>query len=78
MHLRVLRRLVRRTYPREFLNLSRLGFLVKALGIALLGFFDADVDVDFDEGEGAVGVFGVGVEVAGGLAVGFVGGYEGG
>ena len=78
MHLRILRRLIRRTNPRELFNLARLGLLVQALGIALLGDVEGDVDEDFDEGEGRVGVLGVGVQFAGDLAVGFVGGDEGG
>ena len=78
MHLRILRRLIRRTNPRELFNLARLGLLVQALGIALLGDVEGDVDEDFDEGEGRVGVLGVGVQFAGYLAVGFVGGDEGG
>ena len=78
MHLRILRRLIRRTNPRELFNLARLGLLVQALGIALLGDVEGDVDEDFDEGQGRVGVFRVGVQFAGDLAVGFVGGDEGG
>ncbi len=78
MDLRILRRLVRRTDPRELLDLARSSFLVQTLGISLLGLLDGDVDEDFDEGERGVGVLGVGVQVAGDLAVGFVGGDEGG
>ena len=77
MHLRILRRLVRRTNPRELFDLPRASFLVQAFGIALLGFFYGDINEDFDEREGVFVVFGVGVEFAGDLAVGFVGGDEG-
>jgi hypothetical protein len=52
--------------------------LVQTLGIALLGLFDGNVDVDFDERERGFAVGGLFVEFAGGLAVGFVGGDEGG
>jgi hypothetical protein len=78
MNLRLLRRLVGRTDARELLYLARLGLLVQALGIALLGDVDGDVDEDFDEGERRVGVLGVGVELARDLAVGFVGADEAG
>ena len=73
MNLRILRSLIRRADTCELLDLTRHGFLVQALGISLCGFFDWDVDEYFDEGEGRVGVFGVGVELASDLVVGFVG-----
>jgi len=78
MHLRILRRLIRRTNSRELFDLPRASFLVQAFGIALLGFLDGHIDEDFDEGEGGFVVFGVSVEFAGDLAIGFVGGDEGG
>lgn len=78
MDLRILWRLVRGTDPRELLDLACSCLLVQTLGVALLGLFNGDVDEDFDEGERGVGVLGVGVEFAGELAVGFVGGDEGG
>jgi len=76
--LSLLRGLVRRTDSRELLDLSCASLLVKALGIALLGLFHWNVDEDFDEGKRRLGVLGVGVEVASELAVGGVGGDEGG
>lgn len=78
MNLRVLRSFVRCTDARELLDLASLGLLVETLGVTLLSLFDGDVDEDLDEGQRGVGVLGVGVEVAGDLAVGFVGGDEGG
>src|SRR6478609_3587006 len=51
MNLRILGRLVRRTDPRELLDLAGLGLFVEALGIALLRLLDGDVDEDFDEGQ---------------------------
>lgn len=77
VNLRVLRSLVRGTDARELLDLTSLGLLVETLGVTLLGFFDGDVNEDFDEGEWGVGVLGIGVKVAGDLAVGFVGRDEG-
>lgn len=63
----------------EVLDLAGAGLLVEALGVALLGDLDGDVDVDLDEGEGLVLAGAAdGVEVAGDLAVGAVGGDEGG
>jgi len=80
MHLRLLRSLIRRTDASKLLDLARPRFLIQTLGIPLLGFRDGDIDEDFDERErGVGGVFGDGgVEVAGELAVGGVGGDEGG
>ena len=74
----ILRRLVRRADARELLDLTRARFLVQTLGIALLGLLHGDVDEDLNEGQRRVGVLGVGVELARELAVGFVGGNEGG
>lgn len=79
MNLRILRLLVRRTDTRELLDLARPRLLIQTLGVTLLGLFDGDVDEDFDERErGFVSVGYVGVQFAREVAVGFVGGYEGG
>ena len=76
--LRLLGGLVGSTDAGKVLDDTGAGLLVETLGVALLGLFDGDVDVDFDEGQGSLGVFGLFVEFAGGLAVGFVRGDEGG
>lgn len=78
MNFWLLRRLIRGADTGEFFDLAGLGLLVETLGVALLGFLDGHVDENFDEGQRGVGVLGVGVEFAGELAVGFVGGDEGG
>lgn len=70
--------LIRRADARELLDLARAGLLVETLGVALLCFFYWDVDEDFNEGERGLGVLGVGVQVAGELAVGGVRRDEGG
>ena len=62
----------------ELLDLACSGLLVQALWISLLGLFHGDVDEDLDEWERGVGVGGVGVEFSCEVAVGFVGGDEGG
>lgn len=74
----LLRRLIRGADTGELFDLAGLGLLVETLGVALLGFLDGHVDENFDEGQRGVGVLGVGVEFAGELAIGFVGGDEGG
>jgi hypothetical protein len=76
--LRLLGGLVGSTDAGKVLDDSGASLLVQTLGIALLGLFDGNVDVDFDEGKGGFAVGGLFVEFAGGLAVGFVGGDEGG
>lgn len=59
------------------LTSARLG--VEALGVALLGDGEGNVNVDLDEGDGLVALLArLGVEVAGNLTVGAVGGDEGG
>lgn len=80
VNLRALGRLVWRRDAGELGDHTGTSLLVQALGITLLGDLDGDVDVDLDEREGFVVGAGVGgsVQVAGGLAVGFVGGDEGG
>ena len=75
---RLLGGLVGSTDAGKVLDDTGAGLLVETLGIALLGLFDGNVDVDFDEGQGSLCVFGLFVEFAGGLAVGLVGGDEGG
>ena len=76
--LRVLRSLVGRTDASELLDLTSASLLVQTLGVALLGLLDGDVNEDLDEGKRSLVVLGVGVEVAGNLTVGLVGGDEGG
>lgn len=70
--------LVRRADASELLDLARAGLLVKTLGVALLSLLNGNVNEDLDEGQGRLVVLGVGVEVTGNLAVGLVGGNEGG
>lgn len=60
----------------ELLNLSSSCLLVQTLGVTLLGLLNGDVDKDLDEGKWGVDVLGVGVEIAGELAVGLVWGDE--
>ena len=74
----VLRRLIRRADAGELWDLALPRLLVQALGVARLGDFKREVDEDLDEGEWGVFAGGHGVEVARLLAVGFVGGDEGG
>jgi hypothetical protein len=78
VNLRLLGGLVGSTDAGKVLDDTCASLLVQTLGIALLGLFDGNVDVDFDEGEGGFARGGLLVEFAGGLAVGFVGGDEGG
>lgn len=47
--------LVGRADAGEFLDLSRAGLLVEALGVALFGHLDGHLDVDLDEGDRLVG-----------------------
>lgn len=65
----------------EVLDLAGPGLLVQALGVALLGDLDGDVDEDLDKGNGLVVAAlgrGLGVQLAGEVAVGAVRGNEGG
>jgi hypothetical protein len=72
MNLGLLRRLIRRTDARKLWDLALPRLLVQALWIARLCYLEREVDEDFDESEGRVGARGYGVQVARGLAVGFV------
>lgn len=75
----VLRGLVGGGDAGEVLDLAGAGLLVEALRVALLGDLDGDIDVDLDEGEGFVLAGAAdGVQIAGDLTVGAVGGDEGG
>lgn len=76
--LRVLGSLVGRTDTSELLDLAGASLLVQTLGVALLGLLNGNVNEDLDEGKRSLAVLGVGVEVTGDLAVGLVGGDEGG
>lgn len=76
--LRLLRGLVGRADAGELLDLAGASLLVEALGVALLSLLDGDVDENLDEGERGVVGLGLGVEITGELAVGLVGGDEGG
>lgn len=78
MNLRLLGSLVRSADTGKVLDDTSASLLVETLGITLLGLFDGNVDVDFDERQRGFAVGGLLVEFAGGLAVGFVGGDEGG
>jgi hypothetical protein len=78
VNLRLLRSLVRSTDTGKVLDDTCTSLLVETLGITLLCLFDGNVDVDFDEGKRGFAFGGLFVEFAGGLAVGFVGGDEGG
>jgi hypothetical protein len=62
----------------ELLDLTGASLLVQTLGVALLGLLHGNVNEDLDEGKRSLAVLGVGVEVTGDLAVGLVGGDEGG
>jgi hypothetical protein len=62
----------------ELLDLTGASLLVETLGVALLGLLHGNVNEDLDEGKRSLAVLGVGVEVTGDLAVGLVGGDEGG
>jgi hypothetical protein len=77
MDLRLLRRLIRRTNPRKLLDRALPRLLIQTLWVAGFRYFEGKVDKDFDKGEGLVGTGGDGVQVARGLAVGFVRGDEG-
>lgn len=75
----VLGGLVRGRDASELLDLTGAGLLVEALGVTLLGDLEGHVDVDLDKGDGLVAVLGgLGVQLAGDVAVGLVGGDEGG
>jgi hypothetical protein len=76
--LRVLGSLVGSADTSELLDLTGASLLVQTLGVALLGLLNGDVNEDLDEGKRSLAVLGVGVEIAGNLAVGLVGGDEGG
>jgi hypothetical protein len=62
----------------ELLDLAGASLLVQTLGVALLSLLDGDVNEDLDEGKSGLAVLGVVVEVTSDLAVGLVGGDEGG
>jgi len=74
----LLRSLVGRADTSELLDLTSASLLVQTLGVTLLGLLDGDVNENLDEGQGRLVVLGVGVEVTSDLAVGLVGGDEGG
>ena len=78
MDFRLLGSLVRSTDTGKVFDDTSASLLVETLGITLLCLFDGNVDVDFDEGQWGFTFGGLLVEFAGGLAVGFVGGDEGG
>jgi hypothetical protein len=76
--LRVLGSLVGSADASELLDLASASLLVQTLGVALLSLLDGNVNEDLDEGKRSLAVLGVGVKVTGDLAVGLVGGDEGG
>lgn len=76
--LRVLGSLVGSADAGELLDLASASLLVQTLGVALLSLLDGNVNEDLDEGKRSLAVLGVGVKVTGDLAVGLVGGDEGG
>jgi hypothetical protein len=78
VNLRLLGGLVGSTDAGKVLDDTCASLLVQTLGVTLLGLFDGNVDINFDEGERGFAGGGLLVEFAGGLAVGFVRGDEGG
>ena len=72
----VLRRLVWAADAGELWDLTRAGKLVKTLGITRLGDLKRQIDKDLDELEWRVVALDLGVQRAGGLAVGSEGGNE--
>lgn len=71
--------LVRGRDASKLLDLTGAGLLVETLGVTLLSDLERHVDVDLDKGDGLVAALGgLGVQLTGDLAIGLVGGDEGG